>query len=538
MTVPVSILFDFIDSQSSFEIERHVVESTAFGDLRRSLRLLIIEFCEIEQPETIEIAGQLRSVLFELLTVPVIFDDSIIQVLQIMGDSQAIEARWGTSIRDLYERAFQSSEELKNFENPVRVKLKDIIKDLIEIEMEFRIFCHKRARKYFESLSDSPEGINLPDKVFIHSLAEYREVEPFPALLKVGPLRSRGWGAIPDAVVTAPRFSSLVQVVWSGCRDEQGFGFDPVSTQYSLQINNEQNNEIDTYSNPYLQFNWDVRETKIRDNTVGVFDEVGDGDEFEEIRGLTEDEKEQRAMLIQVINSRGFLFNHKSRILSYDLNDKQDPIGYRIPGETLEEEMYIIISSVKDIDQLEHSADPGYFSSRWKDILKARYFNDVVTLENALWDNGLELLNLRSRIEFWCTPSTNVIHAPREMNHFRILIEVLGLDFEPREQANMQRPWWEYAWDEIRRSRGEAIQIAHLEQHSLENHILSALYLLKGEIESRLHEASFELQIPHGQPINGLFEFYKILGIEEGYQVPKEDLKKLYELKRIDQWRV
>jgi len=49
----------------------------------------------------------------------------------------------------------------------------------------------------------------------------------------VGPLRSKGWGSAPDAILSAPRFARLIQIVWSGCGDEEDFGYDPVAVQGS-----------------------------------------------------------------------------------------------------------------------------------------------------------------------------------------------------------------------------------------------------------------------------------------------------------------
>jgi len=56
-------------------------------------------------------------------------------------------------------------------------------------------------------------------------------VKPFEVLIKMGPLRSKGWGSAPDAIVSAPRFGTLVQIVWAGCADEDDFGYDPVAAR-------------------------------------------------------------------------------------------------------------------------------------------------------------------------------------------------------------------------------------------------------------------------------------------------------------------
>ena len=48
-------------------------------------------------------------------------------------------------------------------------------------------------------------------------------------LIKVGPFRSCGWGNCSDALLTAPRFESIVHFVWSGSKDEPRFGLDTVT---------------------------------------------------------------------------------------------------------------------------------------------------------------------------------------------------------------------------------------------------------------------------------------------------------------------
>src|SRR5262249_44015943 len=97
-----------------------------------------------------------------------------------------------------------------------------------------KVFCHSRARAHFESLTNGSTASLLGPVTFLHSVRDYRLVDPFDILLKVGPLRSRGWGSCPDSLITAPRFRKFIQIVWSGCGDEEGFGYDPVVSAHTI----------------------------------------------------------------------------------------------------------------------------------------------------------------------------------------------------------------------------------------------------------------------------------------------------------------
>ncbi|MEI8031881.1 MAG: hypothetical protein WCH05_00825 [Chlorobiaceae bacterium] len=68
-------------------------------------------------------------------------------------------------------------------------------------------------------------------------------------LIKVGPFRFCGWGNCSDALLTAPRFETIVHFVWSGSKDEPRFGLDPVTgvsiiDEYSLSISQTTKNGL------------------------------------------------------------------------------------------------------------------------------------------------------------------------------------------------------------------------------------------------------------------------------------------------------
>ncbi len=537
MPVTASRLFDFLREQPSYSIERHEITSAAFGDLRRSLRSMIVSLSESGEWDASEISDRLRSVLSEWLTVPVRFNNAVLFILKEMGGPAAVEARWGRDIRNHYEDACRTAEELLELENPVRATLANIIQTLREKGRSFRIFCHKRSREHFESIFTASGGVALPENVFIHSVAEYREAEPFGVLVKVGPLRSRGWGSAPDALLTAPRFDTLVQVVWSGCGDEPGFGYDPVSVPLSVgDAAHDTGTSMDRYT-PSLRLKWNVQEIRSRDNTIGRHDDLPDVNEFEVFTRLAQPADVQRATLVQVDEDHGILYPPHSRVLGLDTLTHS--ISYRLPGETLLEGMFLILPVVDDARLAGLQAEDGHFSSIWKAKLNAEYRRDPTALVIRLRDAGLRLLQLRQRIEHWCRPPSTVIHAPQSMHHFEILIKVLGLDFDTNGPAQRRRAaWWQLAWDEVRRARGEAIQTGFQEQQIIDEQLLAALHALDVDIRANVGQRTFQLAIPPNQTLHGVFRFYRVLAVEEGFQAPPGELRMLCELSRIDQWRI
>lgn len=537
MPVTASRLFDFLEKHPSCSIERYEIASAAFGDLRRSLRFMIVNLAESEEWDAKEISNRLRSLLSEWLTVPVRFDNTVLLALREMGGPANVESRWGRDIRSNYDDACRTAQELMELENPVRDTLADVIRTLRKKGRSFRIFCLKRSRKHFEYLFPASGEAAFPENVFIHSVAEYREAELFDVLLKVGPLRSQGWGYAPDALLTAPRFDTLLQVVWSGCGDEPGFGYDPVS---ALLHAGDMAPDISAIADRYgssLQLQWKVQETRSRDNTIGRHDDLPDINEFEVFSKLAQPADMQRATLVQVDDEHGILYPPHSRVLGGDA--VTNSIGYCLPGETLLAGMFLILPVVNDARLAGLQAEDGTFSSIWKAKLKAEYQCDPAALANRLRDAGLRLLYLQGRIEHWCRPPSTIIQAPQSMHHFEILIKVLGLDFAPNEPAQRPRAaWWQFAWDEVRRARGKAIQTGFQEQQIVDEQMLATLRALNGDIRANVGQRTFQLAIPPTQAIHGVFKFYRVLAVEEGFLAPPGELRMLCELSRIDQWRI
>ncbi|MGD0399655.1 MAG: hypothetical protein ABSC04_12140 [Syntrophobacteraceae bacterium] len=533
MSVTATEVFDFLERHNAFTHERHEVSSRSFSNLRRNLRMIIVKLTDAEDSAK-EISDALRIRLSEWLTVPVHFDDRILEPISLLGDPRMIEMRWGADIQHACDSARIYAKELQVEENPVRTLLRDTIRRLMAEKKRFRIFCHRLAKPHFQSIS----GTHLQDDSFIHTNRQYRDAGLFDVLIKVGPFRSRGWSAAPDGLLTSPRFETLVQIVWSGCGDEQGFGLDPVTDNSIIGRGDAAQTGLPGRSKVH-RLQWDSRVERIGDSLD--FNPLIDEDEFQIFQRMAESRDKRAAVLAQIDEQYGLLLPPRSQVLSFDPEATDgEQLAHRLSGENLIEGMFIILPFLEDVDTGGLQARDGRFSPIWKERLSRELEKDSLGLCRRLRDEGINLMGLSNRVEHWRKPPTTVIPAPQMAHHFEILIKVLGIDGKSRELASSgQKHWWQYAWNEIRRSRGEAIQAGQHEQDKIDLQTFGILKSRVKEIQIECEKRkSFKIKIPPGAPLQGNFGFFMISAIEEGFLAPETALKLICELSELEQWRV
>lgn len=534
MTVTTTEIFKCLSSQNQFCIERHEVAAYDFSVLRKNLRLIIKNLHECDVYAT-EISNTLRTKLSEWLTVPVPFDDEIVNAVDCLGSQNAVANKWGRDIGFAYEVALIAAKKLCQNENPMRCEIRNEIENLKVQGKRFKIFCHRLARRHFLSIDET-----LDPDVFIHSCKDYRQIMPFDVLVKVGPLRSHGWGGSPDALLTAPRFSTLAHFIWSGCSDEQGFGLDPASGAVNIEV--ETPPSLTSSMNAASRgISWALNTKKIGSNAdengLPLFDE----DEFQMFQSMVRSYENRPAILIQLDDQHGILYPKRMQLLSFDpFASDNEQIEHRLPGETLTEGMFLIFSILGDVDLPELHAKDGTLSPIWKQRLITECKRDKNRLCEKLFDSGIELLSLHSRVNDWCKAATTVIPAPQKGEHFRILIDVLGVYFEQRSDEQKHRlQWWQYAWKEIQRSRGEAISEGSSRQEYIDNKINDILNELRAVIGNKCGcENNFDIEIPSNEELDGRLRFFKIISIEDGFLAPDMALKRICNLSEFEQWRV
>jgi hypothetical protein len=266
-----------------------------------------------------------------------------------------------------------------------------------------------------------------------------------------------------------------------------------------------------------------------------------DLDELRLFQELTRASEMRRATLVQIDEEDGILYPPHSQVATFDpMLNAEAPIGYRLPGETLTEGMFVMMRLLGTSDLGALQAGEGHYSRVWKECLRDKFRYTPSDLLGQLRAGGIELRNLRSCVKQWCKPPSTVIHAPQQRRHFEILIRVLGIDHDaPGGARTLRRPWWEYAWSEIGRARGEAIQTGMQEHEIIDEELFEILVDLLPEIRSQAaKEGIFQVEIPPDRPLRGAVRFYRVRSIEEGFLVPDTFLKVICDLDTIEQWRV
>ncbi len=505
--------------------------STIFGSLRRSLRSIAVRLSEADEEPMLEIAHKLRVYLCEWLTAPIRFDETMLDAVSVLGDAATVETKWGHDVRLAYDIAREAAVAIQNTTNPIRERLYEIIRHLKTEESSWRIYCHRRARAHFESIF---QGELLPADCFLHSVRDYRETVPFDVLIKVGPLRSRGWGSAPDALLSSPRFRLLIQIVWSGCADEEDFGYDPIAQPAPGTTPDYSHRGVGGPTS------WTRQVTRIGSDESEQRDVFNEIDELKFFYEASRPGALRRAILVEIDEDHGILYPPHSQVASFDpMANAESPLDRRQPGETLSEGMLLLRPILADPDLGGLHAKGGYYSRIWKERLSSELKRNATDLVRRLREAGIDLQWVHGSVRHWCRPPSTVIHAPQLRKHFEILIKVLGIDHEIQTPAHMRHlEWWQYAWAEIARSRGEAIQAGLQEHEILNEELFAVLGELLPEIRRKAEaQHAFEIEIPRGRSLQGTVLFYFVQSIEESFLAPDNVLGTVCDLETIEQWR-
>lgn len=533
MPVSASKVFEFFEQHHTWSLDKYEIHSVPFSALRRAFRTIILTLSEYEDTE--DAIQEIRYHIAKALTVPVRFDEPTLRwVESALGPPEGVLQRWGRDTAEAYKIARSTAGELAAVENPLRIKVRELLVGLENEGTDYRIYCHRTAEEDFCSIPDDSAHGNRMASRFLHSVRAYDDTEPFDTLLKVGPLRAKGWGAAPDVLFTAPRFSRLIHLVWSGCSDEDDFGYDPARLSSPVQSASESSSRSQPYDHRVSGWHQNViRVGGLRDPRDT------DIDDLRFFRELSQAQTLRKAVLVHIDEKRGILLPPEARVPSFDPSAKaEDAIAYRIPSETLGEGMFLIWPEVEGPDLGGARIAQGRYSVAWKARLREAFANDPDGLLRRLSAAGVNLQYLRCRVRHWCRPPSNVIPAPQQREHFRILIQTIGMNEDNSVRNRGARDWWEYAWIEIARTRGEAIQSGFQEQEIIDEELFTILRERLPEIrQSMKGDSGFALQLPANRSIEGGVQFYTILGIEHGFLVPDVALRVLSDLDDLERWR-
>lgn len=534
INVAASTVFAVLETQTQLTVETIEVKDFRFRALRQSMRDIMQLLGDAEDAEARSVVLDARTILSEFLTVPVPPDHLIPHAIAELFpgmDDDAVARKWGRDVSHAFCALQSAAIDLARHGNLLRNVLADTLDDLFDNNIDLRIYCHRQAAEHFHSLPLAHLDEMRRPGIFLHSHAEYRDSTTFDTLLKCGPMRSKGWGAAPDGLITAPRYRRLIKFVWEGCADEPGFGYEPTATEgddaadrrrgryheVSRIIQNEPSADIDSAHGEVL-------------------------DDLEWMRQRSDDTESRVAVLINLDQGQAALYPARSQILSFDPDPRGDtPITKRLPLETLDTGMYLIVPAIDDVGLAEVHAESGAYSREWKTRLREARANDPISLIAHLRSEGLALHDLAAAIERWCEPPSNVIHAPQQYRHFAALVRTLGMPKETTVDGFGRKrvvPWEKVAWDEIRRSRGEAIQAGVQEREIVDEQLTIILATRLAELREKSEgKTGFVIDLPADADIRGRLAFHRIEGFETGFRAPEAELRQSGERRFFERWR-
>lgn len=537
----VTSCFEFLERHECFLLDRREIISNPFENLRKQMRAILAAMYECGDDHEIIIARALRKSLSKWLTVPVPFNGEFTDTIQLLGSRDTIERRWGNNVYRAFEAAISAAKSMQQDGSPMRIFLGYEIEKLFKDEKSFRLYAHPDSVEYFMSIYP-----DLREPHFIYGHNEYANSDPFDVLLKVGPLRSEGWGKCPDALLTSPRFCTLTQFVWSGSSDEDGFGMDPVTEASVVDLLAKKQGVVVNGERDALK--WSSMTTKAGDTAheseYGITDEPEE-DDFSflfRIQSCYADVHHDRlAALLQFVNTYGILVPYREEIMVYDPERNEvdraielvRPTGQHLDG------CFFVLPMIGTADFGEVHVKTTKFSKIWKDCLAEVIKGskgDLSVLSQWLKMKKVSLLNLDSRILEWCHPPGTVIPAPREWEHFNALIAVLGSHYNKYEL--LDEGFAKKAWAEIRRSRGIAINEGREESRTQKELEFNLLKKIMPEIVSTEKQGDeFAVDVPPGNILKGSFRFFRIASVELGLVVPDTVLREIHTLKELEIWR-
>jgi hypothetical protein len=514
--------FGFLRDHPSCSVDRYEVFSPEFHCIRSAVFACIQLLLNTGDEASTEFAVRIRGCLSDWLTAPVPFEQVAITLQNVLQEADG--GRYGADVSLHLADAHAMANEIRTHENPIRARLCEILEQELK-SRDCRIFCHRSSTQHYESLP--VQNAVLKEDFFLHGLKDYRESGLFRTLIKVGPMRASGWGAIPDAVFTAPRQQTVMQVLWSGCGDEPGFPFSAIPGPVLHRPSGRQ------------QVTWSIGPR----STVAVSaSEEKPAVVVDELQHFFQDRSRddlRKAVLVQISPEFGIAYPPHAMLVAFDSESARSAIREIVAGDELRVGMFVVRALLGDVDLGGVRAQHGHFSTQWKRRLNDELQKDSGALIGRLRSAGLHLVHLRSALEHWRRPPSTVIHAPQQIRHFQVLIETLGLKFDEPSPVRRRPEWWVYAWNEIRRSRGEAIQ-AGFQGHDIVNEQLIAVLtnLLPAIRTEASRSPEFAIPMPTTQALQGAVHFNRVLNVEDGFLVPESRLKLIDELGRFDQWRV
>ncbi|WEE06617.1 hypothetical protein PXW05_09470 [Serratia marcescens] len=525
MIIPTTTRLQFLESNPPFQ-ELFIGESPLFSAIRHHMRILYSALYQPDcDPHMNESVLLLRFEMQKWLTSPLIPDIGLFPRCGL-ADATQIRRQWG-------EHAAQTVGLLKDlitsYAEAGSVLNEEFVRLFIELKCEYgkdnvRIWCQPKERDLFRKLLKG--GGDLNDGGFVSTLAEYRKLPPADALIRFGPLRTRGFGSAPEALITSPSYRRLIRFVWSGLADEEGFADDPVLPTYNY-LSSLRSVRITVSENPGTETVVPTAEQV--DDLVFLDNKASTGKAL------------HRCVLVEFPAEYGVLLRPGSRLLVFSPHRTDiEAIGYRQINEVEADDYLLIHDADADLGEVSVDASKAPLAALWKKALADAWKRHPNICLQKMQQAGIDLQDLHRAVHKWKESNGTVIPAPLRKRHFEALLtKVLDPDLIPPKVVNGGTvPGWRQAWREVEASRVNAIQHGAVE-HAIVNEQLTAE--LRRELPAIRSMLSLVYVYPHRlEPESGLTGsvlFKPVISISPDFAAPAEVLEKLLKLPIAERYR-
>jgi hypothetical protein len=492
-------LIDFIES-NEFDINIYSIKSNLVSSIRKYIREIYSRLYELDS--YVEATGILRLQLLKLHSSPDMISTSFLSDCSL-SDSHLNERILGREVAVACDNLDKIIKLYNKSGSPLATKLTEVVSKNIELYSlgKVKIWCHKREQGIYQDLFLKC-GINLTDNNFISSLAEYRNVEFFEVLIRVGPLRSHGWSKLPQVIISSPKFVQLLQFYWAGSFNEEGFGLDPVLNNINYL---QKFKRHETVVENYVDFNESIDDE---------FNEVIDDFFFFNERPVHV-KKGISCFLFEFPSDMGVMLTPGSHQLVF-INGDVGIVTYKDADE-IEPGYFLILHDIEiDLGDDVLNVGGGKLAVLWKTKLAELYKRSPALLRIKMREAGINLCDLDRAANKWVQYDGDIICGPQNKIHFQFLIDsvltgVLG------------EHTWKHAWDEIENSRVQAIQNGRIEAAIVNEQLVSELNTDIFQIKQRCSSGEFfRREIKQSSDLSGMVRFYPVTSVSVGFKVPHE----------------
>lgn len=409
-------------TRKTFARTRTDVFCPAYARFRSAGRNLMRHLLAREEDAATILLDSVHNVLGEVATIPIELDAKLTaRVSAIGGGIERMRALWGPDCARALREFIDSTAGLCSDQSALRDAVLQTLVD--ELDSDLRFYSHRSAVEAYLSLGASEaQAIVTPDA--------YRKAGVFDALMKVGPIRSMGFGRMPESIIASPRFTTLRQIAWAEDADEPNFGeahMDPLG--FSVVSHWELSNQPIRCRHARCANGW----SKVEE----------DDDDFDQLirtrisrsRGST-----LRGTILRLSGSRILTQRPGSEIATFV------PMSGRVQLKEAEDvcEGDIILRHAHislDLGPVATTNDP--IVREWREALRHKHAHNTLLFLGELKKQGIPHVHLGAAVNAWMTNQ-----RPQQEAHFEIVSRVIGWE------ASKYRKVWRVFSDQ----HGAAVQ--------------------------------------------------------------------------------